>query len=98
MYRYKEIQNGEVAKSHMRKSFLIYEEMRKFFPIFEEAVRHIWLCNFSILNFLTYEENLILFFISAYFAELMLSSKQQYCHVLIFHTVTTKAIPKSIFS
>jgi hypothetical protein len=26
---YKEIQNGAVAKSYMRKDFLIYEEMRK---------------------------------------------------------------------
>jgi hypothetical protein len=24
----------------MRKGFLIYEEMRKYFPIFEEAVSH----------------------------------------------------------
>jgi hypothetical protein len=31
----------------MRKGFLIYEEMRKYFPIYEEAV-----CNCSILNFL----------------------------------------------
>jgi hypothetical protein len=38
---YKEIASGAVAKSYMRKSFLIYEEMRKYFPIFEEAVRHI---------------------------------------------------------
>jgi hypothetical protein len=30
---YKEIQSGAVAKSHMRKGFLIYEEMRKYFPI-----------------------------------------------------------------
>jgi hypothetical protein len=37
---YKEIQNG-AAKSYMRKSFLIYEEMRKYFPIYEEAVSHI---------------------------------------------------------
>ncbi len=46
----------------MRKGFLIYEEKRKFFPIYEETVSHIshiWLCNFSILNFLLYEENLI---------------------------------------
>jgi hypothetical protein len=26
---FKEIQSGAVAKSYMRKSFLIYEEMRK---------------------------------------------------------------------
>jgi hypothetical protein len=41
---YKEIQSGSVAKSYMRKGFLIYEEMRKYFPMyedFEEAVSHI---------------------------------------------------------
>jgi hypothetical protein len=27
---------GSGAKSYMRKGFLIYEEMRKFFPIYEE--------------------------------------------------------------
>jgi hypothetical protein len=30
-----------VAKSYMRKGFLIYEEMRKYFPTYEEAVSHI---------------------------------------------------------
>ncbi len=30
-----------IAKSYMRKGFLIYEEMRKYFPIYEEAVSHI---------------------------------------------------------
>ncbi len=30
-----------VAKSFMKKGFLIYEEMRKYFPIYEEAVGHI---------------------------------------------------------
>jgi hypothetical protein len=40
---YKEIQSGAVAKSYMRKGFLIlmYEEMRIYFPIYEEAVSHI---------------------------------------------------------
>jgi hypothetical protein len=38
---YKEILSGAVAKSYMRKGFLIYEEMRKYFPIYEEAVSHI---------------------------------------------------------
>jgi hypothetical protein len=38
---YKEIQMGSGAKSYMRKGFLIYEEIRKFFPIYEEAVSHI---------------------------------------------------------
>jgi hypothetical protein len=32
---YKEIPSGAVAKSYMRKGFLIYEEMRKYFPIYE---------------------------------------------------------------
>ncbi len=38
---YKEIQSGAVAKSYMRKGFLIYEETRKYFPIYEEAISHI---------------------------------------------------------
>ncbi len=41
-----------------------YEEMRKYFPIYEEAVIHILLCNCSTLNFLIYEKNSIFFFIS----------------------------------
>ncbi len=36
--KYQEIQIGAVAKSYMRKGFLIYEEMRKYFSIYEEAV------------------------------------------------------------
>ncbi len=39
--------------------------MRKYFPIYKEAVSHIWLCNCSNLNFLKYEETFILFFITA---------------------------------
>jgi hypothetical protein len=38
---YREIQSGAVANSYMRKGFLIYEEMGKYFPIYEEAVSHI---------------------------------------------------------
>jgi len=38
---YEEIQSGAVAKSYIRKGFLVYEEMRKYFPIYEEAVSHI---------------------------------------------------------
>jgi hypothetical protein len=38
---YKEIQSGAVAKSYMRMCFLIYEEMRKYFTIYEKAVSHI---------------------------------------------------------
>jgi hypothetical protein len=43
---------GSVAKSYMRKGFLIYEEMRKYLVTYEEAVGHILLCNRSRLNFL----------------------------------------------
>ncbi len=46
---YKENLSGSGAKSYMRKGFLMYEEMRKFFPIYEEAVSHIWLCTRSLL-------------------------------------------------
>ncbi len=35
---YKEIKMEAVAKSYMRKSFLIYEDMRKYLVIYEEAV------------------------------------------------------------
>jgi hypothetical protein len=38
---YKEIQMGSGAKSFTRKGFLIYEEMLKFFPIYEELISHI---------------------------------------------------------
>jgi hypothetical protein len=38
--------------------------MLKYFPIYEEAVRFIEICNCSILNFLIYEENFLFFFIS----------------------------------
>ncbi len=31
---YEEIQSGAVVKSYMREGFLIYEEMRKYFPIY----------------------------------------------------------------
>ncbi len=34
---------GAVANSYIRKGFLIYEEMRKYFVIFEEAVSHIFI-------------------------------------------------------
>jgi hypothetical protein len=38
---YKEIQSGAFAKSYVRKDFLIYEEMRKYFPMYKEAVSRI---------------------------------------------------------
>ena len=36
--KYKEILNGAVAKSYMRKGFLINEEMRKYLTIYEETL------------------------------------------------------------
>jgi hypothetical protein len=38
---YNEIQVGAVAKSYMRTGFLIYEEMRKYIIIYEEAFSQI---------------------------------------------------------
>ncbi len=40
---YKEIQIRAVAKSYLRKGFLIYEEMRKYLAICEEAVSHTYI-------------------------------------------------------
>jgi hypothetical protein len=51
---HKEIQSGAVAKSDMRKG--------KYFPIYEEAVSHIWRCNCSTLNFLIYGKFYFLFY------------------------------------
>jgi hypothetical protein len=39
---YQEIVMGSVAKSYMRKGFLIYEEMCKYLTINEEAVSYIY--------------------------------------------------------
>jgi hypothetical protein len=36
--QYKEIQMGSVAKSNIGEVFLIYEEVRKYLTIYEEAV------------------------------------------------------------
>ncbi len=41
IYSIRKFRSGAVAKSYMRKGFLIYEEMRKYFPIYEEAVSHL---------------------------------------------------------
>ncbi len=38
---YKVIQMGWVAKSYMKKGFPIYEEIRKYLTIYEEAFSHI---------------------------------------------------------
>jgi hypothetical protein len=58
---------GADAKSYNRKGFLMYEEMRKYLVVYEEAVSHIRLCNrsCSLLDFFIYEENFVFFFISA---------------------------------
>ncbi len=63
---YKEIQSGAVAKSYMRKGFLIYEEMRKYISLYIRTPLVILyiVCNCSTLNFLIYEEHFIFFFIS----------------------------------
>jgi hypothetical protein len=45
----------------MRKGFLIYEEVRKFFPIYEEAVSHICILHPILLDFLIPYENFISF-------------------------------------
>ncbi len=53
---------GSVAKSYIRKGFLIYEEIRKLY-----MRRPLVMYDFatdSYLRFLIYEENLIFFFIS----------------------------------
>ncbi len=65
------------------RGFLIYEEMRKYFPIYEEAVSHVWLCNCSTLNFLIYEENLIFFFISA--GSFFICNKSFILHYILVH-------------
>jgi hypothetical protein len=39
---YKNIQIEAVTKLYMRKGYLIYEKMRKYFAIYEEAVSHIY--------------------------------------------------------
>jgi hypothetical protein len=38
---FKEVQMGSVATSFIRKGFLIYEAMRKYLTIYEEAVSHV---------------------------------------------------------
>ncbi len=46
---YKEILSGAVAKSYMRKClFLIYEEMRKYLPIYEEAIYELGIVSLKI--------------------------------------------------
>jgi hypothetical protein len=63
---------GAVAKSYMRKSFVIYEEMCKYLVVYEEAVNHILFCNRSLLDFLIFEKNFVFFFISVVYELKML--------------------------
>jgi hypothetical protein len=58
---FKEIQNGAVAKSYMRKGFLIYEEMSKYLTKCEDI--YDFATAPCIINFLIYGENFIFFFI-----------------------------------
>jgi hypothetical protein len=58
---YKEIQSRAVAKSYMRKGFLIYEEMRKYFPIYEEAVIYDFATAPFLISLYVFEKNLIFF-------------------------------------
>ncbi len=55
---------GAVAKSYMRQGFLIYEEIRRYLVIYEDAVSYKRLSNRSLLDFLLCEENFVSFFIS----------------------------------
>ncbi len=62
---------GSGAKSYMRKGFLIYKEMHKYFhhTVYDEVVSHThtYMTLLPIpLNFLIYEKNFILFFISVH--------------------------------
>jgi hypothetical protein len=47
---YKEIQSGAVAKSYIRKGFLVNEEMRKYFPVYEGR-RPLAIYDFAIAPF-----------------------------------------------
>jgi hypothetical protein len=59
---YKEIQMGSGTKSYVRKSFLIYEKMRKFFPIYSMRRASV-MYDFppDPSEFLIYEENFLFF-------------------------------------
>jgi hypothetical protein len=55
---------GSGAKSYMRKGFLIYKEMHKYFHHIRGGRLSYMTLHPIPLNFLIYEENFILFFIS----------------------------------
>jgi hypothetical protein len=51
----------------MRKGSLINEEMSKYLVIYDEAVSQIWLCNRSLLNFLSMRNFLSFLSVKAFF-------------------------------
>ncbi len=67
----------------MTNGLLIYGEIFAHFPIYQEALPHLWLSNCSNLNFLIYEENLI-FFLSV----LPLISWERNTEDLFFYKIT----------
>ncbi len=74
---------GSGAKSYMRKGFLIYEEVRKFFPIYEEAVSHKWLCTRSLWISLYMRKICILLFISVVWQTIPLFNWQKIAFTLM---------------
>jgi hypothetical protein len=56
---------GSVAKSYMRKGFLIYEEMRKYLTKYEEAVSHI-LYDFATDPFKIFMRKILFYFLSVW--------------------------------
>ncbi len=72
------------AKSYMRKGFLIYEEIRKYLTIYEEAVSH---CNCSFLTLhILYMRKILFQFLSAYGTVHMFLSLHQYFQFFSFNS------------
>jgi hypothetical protein len=65
---------GVVAKSYMKKGFLMYGEMRKYLTIYERplVIYDFATALHSRLDFLLYEENFVFFFIRAICFSLLL--------------------------
>ncbi len=64
----------------------VYEEMRKYLTIYEEAVSHIWLCTRSLPNFLIHAESFIFFFISELWVHNSLLLAPAVCCCRNYHT------------
>jgi hypothetical protein len=56
---------GAVAKTYMRKGFLIYEEMRKYLVIYKEAVSHDFASAFFWISL--YMRKILLSFLSVHY-------------------------------